>query len=118
MGDEYFLNMGVKISQDNNISHAVINGDIDHHTAYNLRETIDNYIKLYTPQILKLDFSEVQFMDSSGIGLIMGRFKLIKSLGGNLKVINIPKNLERMMKLAGLEKLGIFESEDKISCKN
>ena len=46
MGDEYFLNMGVKISQDNNISHAVINGDIDHHTAYNLRETIDNYIKL------------------------------------------------------------------------
>ena len=40
----------------------------------------DNYIKLYTPEVLKLDFSEVQFMDSSGIGLIMGRFKLIKSL--------------------------------------
>ena len=94
--------MGVTISQDNNILRALINGDVDHHTAYELRETIDNYIKLYTPEVLKLDFSEVQFMDSSGIGLIMGRFKLIKSLGGDLKVINVPKNLDRMIRLSGL----------------
>lgn len=110
--------MGVTISQDNNILRALINGDVDHHTAYELRETIDNYIKLYTPEVLKLDFSEVQFMDSSGIGLIMGRFKLIKSLGGDLKVINVPKNLDRMIRLSGLSQLGIFESEDKASCKN
>ena len=77
---------------------AVIEGDIDHHTAKEIRETIDEYIEKYSPLFLKLDFSEVRFMDSSGIGLIMGRYKLMTSLRGKLKVVNIPKNLERMIK--------------------
>lgn len=87
---------------------AVIEGDIDHHTAKEIRETIDEYIEKYSPLFLKLDFSEVRFMDSSGIGLIMGRYKLMTSLRGKLKVVNIPKNLERMIKLSGLPTLGIF----------
>ncbi len=105
--------MGVKISLQDNKLTALIEGDIDHHTAKEIRETIDNCVENYVPRQLKLDFSGVQFMDSSGIGLIMGRFKLISSLKGTLKVINIPKNLERMIKLSGLAKLGIFEEEDK-----
>lgn len=87
---------------------AVIEGDIDHHTAKDIRETIDEYIEKYSPLILKLDFSEVRFMDSSGIGLIMGRYKLMTSLRGKLRVVNVPKNLERMIKLSGLTTLGIF----------
>ena len=87
---------------------AVIEVDIDHHTAKEIRETIDEYIEKYSPLFLKLDFSEVRFMDSSGIGLIMGRYKLMTSLRGKLKVVNIPKNLERMIKLSGLPTLGIF----------
>ena len=87
---------------------AVIEGDIDHHTAKDIRETVDEYIEKYSPLILKLDFSEVRFMDSSGIGLIMGRYKLMTSLRGKLKVVNVPKNLERMIKLSGLTTLGIF----------
>ena len=57
---------------------------------------------------MEIDFSGVQFMDSSGIGLIMGRYKLMLSMGGKLKVINVPKRLERMVKLSGLEALRIF----------
>lgn len=87
---------------------AVIEGDIDHHTAKDIRETIDEYIEKYSPLFLKLDFGEVRFMDSSGIGLIMGRYKLMTSLRGKLKVINVPRNLERMIKLSGLTTLGIF----------
>lgn len=87
---------------------AVIEGDIDHHTAKDIRETVDEYIEKYSPLILKLDFSEVRFMDSSGIGLIMGRYKLMTSLRGKLRVVNVPKNLERMIKLSGLTTLGIF----------
>lgn len=87
---------------------AIIEGDIDHHTAKDIRETVDEYIEKYSPLILKLDFSEVRFMDSSGIGLIMGRYKLMTSLRGKLKVVNVPKNLERMIKLSGLTTLGIF----------
>jgi len=105
--------MGVKISlYDNNLT-ALIEGDIDHHTAKEIREIIDSCVEKYIPKQLNLDFSGVQFMDSSGIGLIMGRFKLISSLRGTLQVINIPKNLERMIKLSGLARLGIFKEEDK-----
>ena len=104
--------MGVKMSIDDNVLTAFIEGDIDHHTAKDIRDTIDNYTKKYVPRILKLDFSKVPFMDSSGIGLIMGRFKCVSSLKGKLKVINIPKNLERMIKLSGLTSLGIFEKEE------
>ncbi|MBQ6143550.1 MAG: anti-sigma factor antagonist [Clostridia bacterium] len=105
--------MAVKISNYNNFALALIEGDIDHHTAKDIRESIDYYIEKYTPKMLKMDFGQVKFMDSSGIGLIMGRFKLMNALKGKLKVINIPKNLERMIKLSGLMSLGIFEKEEK-----
>ncbi|MBR2734903.1 MAG: anti-sigma factor antagonist [Clostridia bacterium] len=100
--------MGVEILKKSTEVLAKIEGDIDHHTAAEIRKIIDENISLLKPKLLKLDFSGVQFMDSSGIGLIMGRFKLVKNIGGNLKVVNIPKLLERMIKMSGLTKLGIF----------
>ena len=94
--------MGVKLSVENSVMTAFIEGDIDHHTAKEIREIIDANIGRYSPRILYLDFSGVPFMDSSGIGLIMGRFR----------AVNIPKNLERMIRLSGLASLGIFEKEE------
>lgn len=88
---------------------AHIQGDIDHHTAKEIRERIDEYIQGSRPQILKLDFSQVQFMDSSGIGLIMGRYKIMKILNGEVKVINIPLHLKRLIKISGLLGLGVIE---------
>ena len=90
---------------------AELEGDIDHHTAKPMREIIDENISRTEPKITKLDFSKVKFMDSSGIGLIMGRYKLVKTYGGRLEVINVPKRLERMVKLAGLSALGLFGKE-------
>lgn len=104
--------MGVKLSFENSVMTAFIEGDIDHHTAKEIRETIDANIGKYSPRLLYLDFSGVPFMDSSGIGLIMGRFRAVSSLKGKLKVVNIPKNLERMIRLSGLASLGIFEKEE------
>ncbi|MDO4504127.1 MAG: anti-sigma factor antagonist [Clostridia bacterium] len=100
--------MGVSISCKNNVVTACIDGDIDHHTAKDIREKVDSYIVRTSPKLLILDFKEVQFMDTSGIGLIMGRFKYMKSVNGKMKVENIPKRLERMMKLSGIGKLGII----------
>ena len=100
--------MSVEILKESSELIAKIAGDIDHHTAAEIRKIIDENINLLRPKILKMDFGGVQFMDSSGIGLIMGRFKLVKTAGGNLKVVNIPKQLERMIKMSGLTQLGIF----------
>lgn len=101
--------MAVRISSDGGVMTAFLEGDIDHHTAKEMREIIDLNVNKSNPTLLNVDFGKIQFMDSSGIGLIMGRYKLMNSIGGKIKIINIPKRLERVVKLSGLIKLGIFE---------
>lgn len=106
--------MSIQIISKGHEITALLEGDIDHHTARNMREDIDLAIERKNPSILKLDFSSVQFMDSSGIGLIMGRYKNMALKGGRLKVINMPKHIERVVKLSGLGALGVLEeSSDK-----
>ncbi|MDR1241118.1 MAG: anti-sigma factor antagonist [Oscillospiraceae bacterium] len=99
----------VNISTKDDIMTAELLGEIDHHTARSMRESIDAALVVSRPILLNLNFKNVKFMDSSGIGLIMGRFKLVSSLGGKLKVINIPKRFERIIKLSGLGVLGVLE---------
>lgn len=99
----------VKIEKEGETVTAFIQGDIDHHTAKEIREQIDEYIQGNRAKLLKLDFSQVNFMDSSGIGLIMGRYKIMKMLNGNVKVVNIPTHLKRLIKISGLLGLGVIE---------
>lgn len=99
----------VKIEKERETVTAFIQGDIDHHTAKEIREQIDEYIQGNRAKLLKLDFSQVNFMDSSGIGLIMGRYKIMKMLNGNVKVVNIPTHLKRLIKISGLLGLGVIE---------
>jgi stage II sporulation protein AA (anti-sigma F factor antagonist) len=99
--------MGVTVSINGDEVVARLDGDIDHHTAQNMRDPIDEVVNSKFPKILNLDFSGVQFMDSSGIGLIMGRYRLMQSIGGVVKVINMPAHIEKLIKLSGLGILGL-----------
>lgn len=101
--------MGVKIAADGGTITAILDGEIDHHTAKGMREKIDEAINKKHPTQLNLDFGGIQFMDSSGIGLIMGRYKLMKTIGGKVKAINLSRSMERMVKLSGLGALGVIE---------
>ncbi|MBQ2780605.1 MAG: STAS domain-containing protein [Clostridia bacterium] len=87
----------------------LLSGDIDHHHASAMRQNIDAVLCEERPSALELDFSGVTFMDSSGIGLIMGRYRLLNSWGGKLIVTHIPPHIEKLMHLAGLGCLPIFE---------
>ena len=69
---------------------AYLSGEIDHHAAQSLRKEIDAQIDDRLPELLTLDFSGVTFMDSSGVGLILGRGRHIGALGGRLTVQNGP----------------------------
>lgn len=93
---------------------ASLDGEIDHHTAKGVREQIDAEIELQAPKTLVLDFSLVSFMDSSGIGLIMGRFKKMKAIGGEVKIKNPSPNTVRVLKLAGMDRLAKIERSDEI----
>lgn len=70
-----------------------------------MREEIDETAQRVQPKLLILDFSGVTFMDSSGIGLVMGRYRLMQELGGELQIARIPRPLRRVMQVAGLSKL-------------
>ena len=84
---------------------AYLTGEIDHHAAQALRREIDAQIDARMPDLLTMDFSGVTFMDSSGIGLVMGRFRLMQETGGKVILQNLPAPLRKVMKLAGLDKL-------------
>ena len=70
---------------------AYLSGEIDHHAAQSLRKEIDAQIDDRLPELLTLDFSGVTFMDSSGVGLILGRGRHNGALGGRLTVQNPPR---------------------------
>jgi len=77
-----------------------LTGEIDHHAAQAMRREIDAQIDARMPELLTLDFSGVTFMDSSGVGLILGRGRHISALGGRLTVQNPPGAVRRMLDLA------------------
>ena len=105
--------MSARIFYENQSIRVCLDGELDHHSAAIIRAGIDDAILLNRPKILILDFGNVTFMDSSGIGLVMGRYRLLKPLGGEIIMTNLPPNIEKVIRLAGLERLGRIEREDK-----
>lgn len=98
----------LKTEFKNNILTAYIDGEIDHDSAAKIRTRIDGAAQSLKPRLLCLDFSEVTFMDSSGVGLVMGRYRQIKLLGGALRVTNIPDSMYRIFAMSGIESLGVL----------
>lgn len=99
----------VEMKLENDILIAFLKGEIDHHTASNIRSILDIKIESSHPKLLILDFTNISFMDSSGIGLVMGRYKLMKYFGGNLKIINPSPQIRKVMNLAGFDRLAVIE---------
>lgn len=82
-----------------------ITGDIDHHSAFSIREEIDGIIALKQPKNLILDLSETDFMDSSGLGLILGRFRKTREMGINLIIVNPTDSIMKILLIAGADKI-------------
>ena len=89
-----------------------ITEEIDHHVAEKLRRKIDDDITRYMPRKTILDFSRVTFMDSAGIGMIIGRYKMMKLIGGSLEIVNVSKTVRRILEMSGINK--IIPMEDKM----
>lgn len=101
--------MPVKIQQNGEVLTAYLSGELDHHTAKEMREEIDLAIEINMPSLLILNFAEVTFMDSSGIGLVMGRYRNLSKRGAELHVSETPSQIYRVMQLAGIERLAKLE---------
>ncbi|MBR2460680.1 MAG: anti-sigma factor antagonist [Clostridia bacterium] len=82
-----------------------LNGEIDHHSVRDIRVEIDRQICFYRAREVLLDLEAVSFMDSSGLGLILGRYTRVKENGGTLKVQNPGAAAQRVLRLAGTDKI-------------
>ncbi len=91
-----------------------LRGEIDHHSAVSVRSAIDAKIYELHPRSMTLDLSAIDFMDSSGLGLIMGRYAIIQKLGGEFAVLNPSERVSRILALSGIGKIisVTFEKEE------
>lgn len=79
--------------------------EIDHHRAGYIAERADCYIAQSAVENVVFDFEDTKFMDSSGIGIIAGRYKQISCLGGKVYAIHVNKQISRMLSMSGINKL-------------
>ena len=101
--------MSVTVESSGNLIIAYLIGELDHHTSAETREKIDNVISYKKPQHLILDFKNVTFMDSSGIGLVMGRYRLMQNFHGTVEIRNVTPQTKKLMELAGLGSIPIIK---------
>ncbi len=105
--------MPVTVKNKNKTLYFFIKGEIDHHTAPAIREAIDDGILMFeNAEIVVLDFSGVTFMDSSGVGLVMGRYRIIASKNKHLKIENLSERDYKIMKMSGIEKLAEISKKE------
>ncbi|MBQ9080175.1 MAG: anti-sigma factor antagonist [Clostridia bacterium] len=82
-----------------------LSGEVDHHSAVRLRQDVDALICETRPESMVLDLSEVGFMDSSGLGFIMGRYSLLRELGGTMVIADPSPATVRILELAGIKRI-------------
>ena len=97
--------MKVKISYRGTTLIVSLAGELDHHSAEYVRQKIDNELMKSSNRDVILDFSDVSFMDSSGIGVVIGRYKNIQKLNGKLAIINLNSQVRRIFEMSGLLKI-------------
>jgi len=78
--------------------------ELDISSCKTLRSIIDGYIMKYEPKEFIMDLTNVKFMDSSGIGLLIGRYNLIKLLDSKMTIINATKSIKRVLELSNITK--------------
>ncbi len=105
--------MQIKLIPEKKAILVKTDAEMDHHIVSDMRRKIDTKIKSSNAVNVIFDFSELDFMDSSGIGMIMGRYKLTRILGGKIVVFGIKKQVVRIMEMSGINKLiTVCETED------
>ncbi|MDP4119275.1 MAG: anti-sigma factor antagonist [Bacillota bacterium] len=103
--------MKFEFEQNREILTVKIQGELDHHGARALRESIDNEIMASAARGLIIDLAGLEIMDSSGIGIIMGRCKLMETLGGHVCVAGARAAIKKVILLSGLGRLvGLCET--------
>ncbi len=82
-----------------------LDGELDHYCAQSVRRELDGMLRDPTVRQLILDFSGLTFMDSSGIGVILGRYRVLRERGGSVAVIHMNDHVSRIFHMSGMDRV-------------
>ncbi len=94
--------MQTRIKSKDGVYLVQIIGELDHHSAPKLASELDSVIATEKVREMRLDLGKMTFMDSSGIGVLIGRYKRLKQKGAVLSIMNPSQAVDRILRLSGL----------------
>lgn len=107
------LAINLEVKQD--VLIVRLSGELDHHTAEELREQVTDVIENRNVRHIVLNLGQLTFMDSSGLGVILGRYKQIKNVGGQMVVCAVSPTVKRLFDMSGLFKIIRFEADEQFA---
>ncbi len=100
--------IAMKITRNRRTVTVDLSGEIDHHSIREIREEIDRTLERSGAVNVAFDLSNVSFMDSSGIGLILGRYKKVRAFGGQIIIIGASEAIKKLLKMSGVSDIVIM----------
>jgi len=107
------MSFGMQMEQHRQALIVRLSGELDHHTADSARTQMEDAIVRGNVTHLILSLKDLSFMDSSGIGVILGRYKLITSRGGRMVVCDVSPAVQRLFDMSGLFKIVKMEQNER-----
>lgn len=106
------MSLAIELEVKHNVLCIRLTGELDHHTAEELRQKVTDKIESNEINHIVLNLENLSFMDSSGLGVILGRYKHIKALGGEMVVCSISPSVKRLFDMSGLFKIIRLEQDE------
>lgn len=106
------MSLGIDFNVKESVLCIRLTGELDHHTAETLRNQVSEHMERYDIRHIVLNLDELSFMDSSGLGVVLGRYKEIQQLGGEMIVCAISPAVKRLFDMSGLFKIIRLEQSE------
>ncbi len=97
--------MNIKYKDEDKLLILEITEEIDHHTTEKIRRLADYEIQRRSPKRVIFDFNSVVFMDSAGIGMVIGRYKTASMIGAKMEMINVRESIRKIFEMTGVLKI-------------
>lgn len=109
------MSLQIETEMMNNIAVVRLKGELDHHTADRVRLQMEQALEAEQTKHMILCLKGLSFMDSSGLGVILGRYKQVKSKGGRMVVCNVSPAIYRLFEMSGLFKILSIEDNEQLA---
>lgn len=97
--------MNIIFQEDGQVLTMKLKGEIDHHSASESKKHIDEKLEIGKVKHLVVDMKGINFIDSSAIGFIIGRYKVVKKRNGSVSIVNASRKIKKILDMSGIGKI-------------